>query len=269
MMRIARDRSTNPSLDLDVTASSCVALLPAGEDAQPVFWWTPATPSNGCYVPFFVQGAGIPAVLSTAGTVGRTITPPSRVAKDEFSPESYWWRFRDLCDLVLEDYAQRNALVRAAFDPLEEEFEAGLPAVLEESGALRRDGRVAEAAARLEAYSSSCVERVLVVLDELRDELRAAEVVVPEILQPLIGEYRSVLTGNVMEILTRSDVLAVRLPDGRVFDLLEENAEGRWVFALTDQAAVSFDYDDAGELLGMKFHQVGVTYELERMDADG
>jgi len=269
MMRIARDRSTNPSLDLDVTASSCVAILPAGEDALPVFYWAAATPSNACYVPFFVQGAGLPAMLSTAGTVGRTIVPPSRVGMDEFAEESYWWRFRGLCDLVREDYTKRNALVRAAFDPLEVEFEAGLPAVLEEAGALRRDGRAGEAAARLDAYSHACVERVLVVLDELCDELRASEVDVPEILQPFVGKYRARINGDTMEILVRSDALAVRLPDGRVFDLLDAGADGRWVFALTDQAAVSFEYGDAGGVLGMKFHQGGSSFDLEREDAGG
>ena len=84
-----------------------------------------------------------------------------------------------------------------------------------------------------------------------------------------VGQYRSPPTGNVMEILARSDALAVRLPDGRVFDLLDEDAEGRWVFALTDQAAVSFRRDADGAVIGMRFHQGAVTYDLDRVDADG
>ncbi|MHC4774407.1 MAG: C69 family dipeptidase, partial [Planctomycetota bacterium] len=41
MMRIARDESSTPPINLDVTASSCVAVLPQSQDELPVFWWCP------------------------------------------------------------------------------------------------------------------------------------------------------------------------------------------------------------------------------------
>jgi len=269
MMRIARDRSTTPSLDLDVTASSCIAVLPKGEDAISVFWWAAATPSNGCYVPFFVQGADLPQSLSTAGTVGRVITPPTRVAQDAFSAESYWWRFRDLCNLVRVDHSERNPIVRSAFDPLEMDFEKGLAPVLAEAAELRSEGREEEAAARLSAYSAACVERVSETLESLRAELRSMEVVVPEAFRPFVGRYGKNLGGQAVaiEVLVENANLAVRLPDGRLFELLEPNQEGRWVFALTDQAAISFERGDSGPATAMTLHQGGTAIEFEREDA--
>ncbi|MHC4427476.1 MAG: C69 family dipeptidase, partial [Planctomycetota bacterium] len=88
MMRIARDESSTPPINLDVTASSCVAVLAQSEDELPVFWWCPAVPADSCYVPFFVHGSGLPANVSTAGTQGRSVRPPSSVDADSFDADS-------------------------------------------------------------------------------------------------------------------------------------------------------------------------------------
>lgn len=271
MMRIARDRSTEPSLDLDVTASSCIAVLPKGDQAQAVFWWAAGTPSNGCYVPFFVQSSKLPTILSTAGTVGRAITPPTRVAKDGFSEESYWWRFRELCDLVRMDYAERNAIVRGALDPLEKSFEAGLAPVLKEVATLRREGQAEEAAERLAAYSAACVERVLLTLDELRETLRSMKLEIPDAYRPYLGVYVAQLGGQEarFEILVRDGKLWVRLPDGRDFELLDPDEQGRWVFALSDQASVSFQVVGEGPATNMTFAQPGASFDLTREKAGG
>ena len=267
MMRVARDRSSTPSLDLDVTASSCVAVLPKEEDETPVFWWCPTTPSNSCFVPFFVGGAQVPEIVSLAGTVGRVITAPSGVSRDAYSAESYWWRFRELCDLVQMDYAHRNPVVRATFDPLEIEFERGLSPVLVDAAALRRDGDDASAADRLADYSAACVIRVLAALEELEPRLRAMEVEIPETLRPLLGHYTADLGGRsvVFEILFQGG-LAVRLPDERVFELLEPDADGFRRFALTDQAGVSFDHQGPEPAPGMNFHQAGAIIALKRQE---
>ena len=53
------------------TASSCVAILPRSEDDLPVFWWTPGPPCNGCYVPFFVHGRSLPAIVTRVGAGGQ------------------------------------------------------------------------------------------------------------------------------------------------------------------------------------------------------
>ena len=266
MMRVARDRSTNPSLDLDVTASSCVAVLPKGEDATPVFWWCAGTPSNGCFVPFFVGGAELPEMLSVAGTVGRVITPPSRVAPDAFSPDSYWWRFRALCDLVQMDYTKRNVVLRQTFDPLEEEFEHGLAEVLRKASTFRRAGKDREAAQLLAAYSAECAERALTTLEELLPRLRAMEVEVPDAHRPFLGRYTTNLGGQdvAFVILVQDGNLAVRLPDGRVFELRAPDEEGLRFFVLTDQAAVSFDTEGPDPAPRMTFHQGGQRIPLVR-----
>ena len=270
MMRIARDRSTTPSLDLDVTASSCIAVLPKGGDALPVFWWCAGTPSNGCYVPFFVQSAQLPAMLSTAGTVGRVITPPSRVAQDGYSRDSYWWRFRELCDLVRMDYVVRNELVRAAFDPLEVEFEKGLAKVLGEAIALRKRGEAEAAAEQFDAYSAACVARALATLTQLVDQMGSMELLVPEAYEPFVGTYGTTMGGQSisMEVLVQNSKLAVNLPDGRIFELLDPDEEGRWVFALTDQASLSFTREGLDPASGMEFHQPGAVIKLKRESPD-
>lgn len=148
------------------SASSCVAVL----DDLPVFWWTPGPPCNGCYVPFFVHGSGLPAIVSTAGTFGKTVVPAPQAIEDTFSPDSYWWLFRRLNDVVKGDvirsipglYPARNQLVRERFDALEADFKAQLPAVIQKaqaSGAV--DPQV------LDAFTAACVERVVTTIHEL------------------------------------------------------------------------------------------------------
>ncbi len=266
MMRVARDRSTTPSLDLDVTASSCVAVLPAGPAATPVFWWCAGTPSNGCFVPYFIQAGEIPAILSKAGTVGRAITPPSRVAKDAFAADSYWWQARQICDLVQADYGPRNAVVRKALDPLEIEFEQGLGAVVELAANLRSQGQESKAQRVLADYTQACVDRVLAEFKQLGPHLRKMEIVIPPALQPFLGVYSTDLGGQSLdfEILAQDGRLAVRLPDDRVFDLKEPDAEGKRHFVLTDQAAVSFERQGSGPAQGMVFHQAGTKIPLKR-----
>ncbi len=172
MMRIARDRGRSPSIDQGGTASSCIAILPDSPDQIPVFWWCPSIPSDGCYVPFFVHGSGLPEVVSAAGTHGRRIEPPSAVQKDGFRPQSYWWLFRDLSDKVESDREHRNPLVRKAFDPLEKQFAAETPEVLKRAVQLRRTGHDAQAANLLASFSSECVNKVLARVGQLRERLR-------------------------------------------------------------------------------------------------
>ena len=172
MMRIARDRGSSPSIDQSGTASSCVAVLPDAEDQLAVFWWCASIPGNSCYVPFFVDGSGLPEMVSTAGTYGRRIEPPSKVEEDEFSAQSYWWLFRDLSDKVEADREQRNPVVREAFDALEKEFEAGIPDVVKRAVELRMAGQDAEAASVLDDYSKECLKKVLIKLGELRGKFQ-------------------------------------------------------------------------------------------------
>lgn len=156
------------------TASSCIAWLPRRAEEVPAFWWTPGPPCNGCYVPFFVHGRGLPAIVSRAGRVGKHVSAPDQVAADEYAPDSYWWLFRELLDRTKGAvtgsrpgyYPRRNAEVRACFDSLERRFEEELPGVMSRA-ALLQHGDPEGMAAVLDQFSAECVEAVTAALHEL------------------------------------------------------------------------------------------------------
>lgn len=194
MMRIARDHhedtflgepwfdlqlSSIKTVDLFNTATGSVAILPNTSDELIVYWWCAGPPSNSCFVPFFPNGNGdFPKIVSTTGTYGKTIEPPSKAGKDTFSPDSYWWLFRDLADKTngktAEDpighWNMRNKIVRAEFDVLEKEFEAGIPKVVRKAVELRKAGKMDEAAKVLDDYTTKCVNRVVEKVNELRKQ---------------------------------------------------------------------------------------------------
>ncbi|MEN9937510.1 MAG: hypothetical protein RLZZ387_4089, partial [Chloroflexota bacterium] len=157
------------------TASSCVATLPRSPEEAPVFWWTPGPPCLGCYVPFFVNGGELPAVVSRAGTAGKRVVAPHQAQIDDWAPGSYWWMFRRLTDVVKGDpvasmpgyYATRSHLVRERFDGLEQEFATELPAVLQVYAA-------SGDAAVLSAFTTRCIERVVGELREITERLGGA-----------------------------------------------------------------------------------------------
>lgn len=258
MKEIARDQSSDPSIDLDQTASSCVAVLPAGGSAIPVFWWCASRPSNGCFVPFFVHGSSLPTPVSTAGTFGKRVVPPSEARADEFSPDSYWWLFRDLTDMVSADRQVRQLAVREVFDQLEAEFEAGLDEALEEAEGLRASGDEAGAARVLDAYTTACVERATTKVNDLREQFAYEDVEIPSRFRPYLGTY----LGNFgqfqnaeFEVTMQNDRLAVDVPGQMVFELLEPDEQGLWYFALTPLVTVSFKEDGTGGITALVFNQ--------------
>jgi secernin len=116
-------------------------------------------------------------MVSKAGTFGDKVVAPPQAEPDTFSPDSYWWLFRQLMDNVKGDpihsvpgrYPVRNRRVRAAFDQLEREFEAEVPDVMRKAIAMRETDP--EAAANiLDAFSERCVDRVVAAIRELLTE---------------------------------------------------------------------------------------------------
>jgi secernin len=243
MKQIARDRSSTPSIDLDQTASSCIAILPNTNDELPVFWWCPATPSNGCYVPFFIHGSKLPEIVSKAGTYGKSIEWPSKVKADEFSSESYWWLFRDLCDKVRINYEERNPVVRAEFDLLEKDFESGIPDVVKRAVELRKSGENNSAVKVLDEYTVECVQKALDKVNELRKRFEEMVIEVPKEYEPYLGKY----IANFSQFIDKE----------------EPDEEGLWYFAITNTVAVSFEIDNENRVVGMKMHQ---TTEIPRKD---
>lgn len=164
------------------TASSCVVTLPTSSDSLPVFWWTPCPPCNGCYIPFFVHGSQLPEIVSTAGTFGKRVSPPSETVPDEFAPDSYWWLFRKLLDTVKGDavksvpglYQVRHPIVRERFDTLEAEFKAQVPDIITQAV---DNGNVNPTI--LDNFTAACVERVIAeiqsLMNDFTDEVIAVE----------------------------------------------------------------------------------------------
>jgi secernin len=268
MKRIARDRASEPGIDLDETASSCVASLPDHEKGLPVFWWCAARPSNSCYVPFFVHGSRLPEIVTRAGTHGKRVVAPSKAEADAFSPDSYWWLFRDLTDMVSADWDKRHPMVRAEFDRLEAAFETGLEDVLNEARSLKRAGDDDAAVTVLDRYTASCVEQVLTKVNEFREQFESETIEIPAMYQPYVGTY----IGNFaafqdaeFEVRVQNNRLAVDVPSQMVFEMKDPDDAGRWYFALTDLIAVSFLDDGLGGTTAMRFHQ---TTQIPRKAGD-
>jgi len=152
------------------TASSCVAVLPREPGELPVFWWTPGPPCNGCYVPFFPHGSGLPAIVSSAGRLGKRVIPAHQAGEDGFSPTSYWWLYHELNNRVKGDsikslpgcYPQRNPQVRDRFDALEQQFSTQLPEVM-----ARAVENPPEMSRILDEFSAACVQQVLAAMENL------------------------------------------------------------------------------------------------------
>ncbi len=265
MMHIARDESSTPPINLDVTASSCVAVLPKSDDELPVFWWSPAVPGDSCYVPYFAHGSSLPAIVSAAGTQGRSVRPPSSVEADTSAPNSLWWIFRDLHDKASGGMEDRTPKVRAVFDALEQDFEQGLPDIIKQAVLMRRAGRTNEAAAVLDAYSAACLERAIAAAKELITEFGEQSIAsVPAQFQPYLGRYVCTYKQETHTVIVREGRLAIDVPGQMVYELLDPDEMGRRQFAISDKIKVSFLLDAAGAVLGMKYHQGGMDLECLR-----
>jgi secernin len=254
MMRIARDRNSTPGIDLDQTASSCVAVLPNMENTLPVFWWTPAVPSSGCYVPFFVHGNQIPEAVSRAGTTGRNIVPPGQAIQDGFADNSYWWLFRDLTDLVNEDWKRRNTIVRYELDQLEKTFEAELPEIIRQGVALRSKGKITEAAGLLNTYTAQCVAKVTNKVNALREQFRNEVMEIPDEYKPYVGKYTAD-QNRIFTVKVQNNHLALDIPGQMVFELADPDDEGKRQFLLIPLVAVSFDKNESGRITALRLYQ--------------
>jgi secernin len=267
MRRIARDRSTDPSLDLDVTASACVAALPPSAGELPVFWWCASVPSGGVFIPFFVHGSTLPSAVSAAGTFGRRIVPPERAVPDGFADQSFWWLFRDLNDKINFDRPTRLPIVRSALDVLERNFAADLPAVLEKASALRKAGNETEAAAVLDAFSAACVDRATEKANELRTSFEQETGPLPANLDEFAGAYIATFgTFNEAEwtIAAKDGRLALNIPGRPVLELKPPDKDGFWRLAASPQAGVSFLRDEKAGIYAMTFRQGTTVLELPK-----
>jgi CubicO group peptidase (beta-lactamase class C family) len=85
--------------------------------------------------------------------------------------------------------------------------------------------------------------------------------------KPYIGKYIAnfgQFKDTVFTVLVQNDRLAVDVPGQQVFELKEPDQEGKWYFAISNEIAVSFERDDADNVICMKMYQSGMTFDLPR-----
>ena len=84
---------------------------------------------------------------------------------------------------------------------------------------------------------------------------------------PYLGRYVAnfaTFSNETFTILEQNGRLALDIPSQQVFELNTPGADGRWRFTLTDQIAVSFDRNNAGEVVALRMHQAGMAFEVPR-----
>lgn len=160
------------------TASSAIFVLPQREDRLPMLWWNPVTPCTGLYVPVFMGGSDLPALLSQAGTVRRTIIPPPEAKQDEYELGSYWWSFRNLLDLIKGDehgnhFLARQKIARETFDELERSWDARVAQAEADAVTLRRQGQMEKAANALTALTAACVEEAVSAVEQVKTQFNS------------------------------------------------------------------------------------------------
>jgi len=103
-----------------------------------VWWRTTAEPCLSVLVPFYLGLTGTPeeffrpAPIETVLTLEHHFHPPRGTF--EPAPDSAWWAFKNLQDLVRRKYEQRLPLVRKAWDEIEAKF-------LEEQGEVEKKAK--------------------------------------------------------------------------------------------------------------------------------
>jgi CubicO group peptidase (beta-lactamase class C family) len=94
-----------------------------------------------------------------------------------------------------------------------------------------------------------------------------AESEIPAMYKPYLGVYLANFSAFNNEEFTVKVVnghLAVDIPSQLVFELRDPDEAGRWVFAVADEIAVSFERGDDGRAVLMQIHQAGYVFDVPR-----
>lgn len=82
-----------------------------------------------------------------------------------------------------------------------------------------------------------------------------------------LGKYRFDMLGVDCTVLTRDGKLCVDVPQQTVYELKWPDAEGKWVFAITDAIKVRFERDAAKAVIAMTMFQSGMEFRLPKAGA--
>jgi CubicO group peptidase (beta-lactamase class C family) len=85
--------------------------------------------------------------------------------------------------------------------------------------------------------------------------------------EPYLGDYIAnfgQFQDIVFTVLVQNDRLAVDVPGQQIFELKEPDQEGKWYFVISNEIAVSFERDEADNVIGMKMYQAGMTFDLPK-----
>jgi len=114
--------------------------------------------------------------------------------------------------------------------------------------------------------SSLPPQSINVVWDTLLGE-EPADAGIIEDYEPYIGKYIAnfgQFKDTVFTVLVQNDRLAIDIPGQLVFELKEPDEEGKWYFVISNDIAVSFERDEADNIIGMKLYQSGMTFDIPR-----
>ncbi len=126
------------------TTASMIAEIPAPDAYTiPVMWASLAAPCTSIMFPLFVAGT-LPPVLAAGG--------------ENPSPDSPWWRFRTIQDLVAKAPERLAPIVWRHFRPLE-------AAMLERCAEVSRQAATLDAAARAKLLSTFMAQNIVRVLN--------------------------------------------------------------------------------------------------------
>ena len=138
------------------TTASMIARLPADGDDLLRYWGSLGSPCVGVFLPYYVDGE-LPAILGRGGA--------------QPTPDSPWWRFKQLLTLVEGDVGRCAPQARAFWDEFEHMLEGEAAEVESKALRLRRAGQFDSAARLLTRFMEANVALALERLERLISEL--------------------------------------------------------------------------------------------------
>ncbi|MCC6426012.1 MAG: serine hydrolase [Phycisphaerales bacterium] len=88
-------------------------------------------------------------------------------------------------------------------------------------------------------------------------------------LQAYVGKYHFDQMGIDLSANIKDGMLHLDVPGQMNFELKWPDAEGKWVFAMTDQIKTRFNKNDKGEVESLTMFQSGLEFTLPRLGPDG